>query len=200
MENNKLSSQKSVRDRAHRRQQQQRFIPMILMTSFGVILIGMAVYFIVDFGPAKTGFDYDEDDIVYNQPLFAIHEMDGTTVDQISFLPKDGPQPKVAISEDFHNFGSIGPSEVVRHEFVIANQGDAPLTISRAYTTCGCTTAEFTGTVIPPGKVVIVTMILDAGYHDVRGQTVRRGIIIENNDPKNPQVELWAQASVRNTP
>jgi hypothetical protein len=42
----------------------------------------------------------------------------------------------------------------------------------------------------------MVTMRLDAGFHDVRGQTVRRGIIIENNDPKTPQVEIWAEASV----
>jgi hypothetical protein len=40
-------------------------------------------------------------------------------------------------------------------------------------------------------------MNFDAGFHDARGQTVRRGIIIENNDPTNPQIELWAQASVR---
>ena len=83
---------------------------------------------------------------------------------------------------------------------MIANQGDASLTISRAYTTCGCTTADFTATVIPPGKVAVVTMKYDAGFHDARGQTVRRGIIIENNDQKNPQVELWAQATVRNSP
>ena len=61
-----------------------------------------------------------------------------------------------------------------------------------------CTTADFTATVIHPGKVSVVTLVYDAGFHDARGQTVRRGIIIENNDPKNPQVELWAQATVRN--
>ena len=90
--------------------------------------------------------------------------------------------------------------EIGQHEFVIANQGEALLTISRAYSTCGCTMAEFSASVIPPGKVSIVTMVYDAGFHDARGQTVRRGIIIENNDPKNPQVELWVQATVRNNP
>ena len=93
--------------------------------------------------------------------------------------------------------GSIGPTDVVTYDFVITNMGEAPLTINRAYTTCGCTTASFTATVIPPGKVSLITMRMDAGYHDVRGQTVRRGIIIENNDLETPQVEIWAEASVR---
>jgi len=44
--------------------------------------------------------------------------------------------------------------------------------------------------------VAIVTLVFDAGFHDVRGQTVRRGLIIENNDPDWPTVEIWAQASV----
>ena len=89
---------------------------------------------------------------------------------------------------------------MVQHEFAIANVGDAPLTISRAYTTCGCTTADFTATVIPPGKVSIMTLTFDAGFHDAGGQTVRRGVIIENNDARNPQVEIWTQAAVRTTP
>jgi len=200
MVNSQSSSKQAILDRTRKRRQRQKLIPTILMTSFGVILIGLAVYFIAVAGSTKASFGYQPEDVVYDQPLNAIHEMDGTTVDQIAFLPSDGPQPKIAVSEDFHDFGNIGPTDVVTYDFVIANQGEAPLTISRAYTTCGCTTAQFTATVIPPGKVAVVTMTLDAGYHDVRGQTVRRGIIIENNDPKNPQAELWAQASVRNIP
>jgi hypothetical protein len=74
------------------------------------------------------------------------------------------------------------------------------LTIHRAYTTCGCTTAEFSSTVIPTGKVAVMKIVLDAGFHDVRGQTVRRGVIIENNDPNNSQIEIWTQAKVRNEP
>jgi hypothetical protein len=42
-----------------------------------------------------------------------------------------------------------------------------------------------------------MTIVLDAGFHDVTGQTVRRGVIIENNDPKRSSTEIWIQASVR---
>lgn len=196
MAKKKTSPRRKIRERARKRHQRQRLITSITVVGIGVVLIGLAWYFITDPGSAQTSFEYLAEDVVYDQPLLAVHEMEPSNLDFIPFLPKDGPQPKIAVSEDSYNFGVIGPTDVVTHDFVIANQGDAPLTIHRAYTTCGCTTADFTTTVIPPGKVSLVTIRLDAGFHDVRGQTVRRGIIIENNDPKNPQVELWAQATV----
>jgi hypothetical protein len=44
----------------------------------------------------------------------------------------------------------------------------------------------------------MVTLRLDAGFHDVRGHAVQRELIIENNDPTSPQIEIWSQASFRN--
>jgi hypothetical protein len=193
-------SRRAIRERARKRRQQRRILPTILLVAIGVGLIGAAWYLLAGRSSAQTGFEINSEDVVYDQPLTAVHEMEPPNLESIPFLPKDGPQPKIGVSEDFSNLGSIGPTDVVTYDFAITNQGEAPLTINRAYTTCGCTTAEFTATVIPPGKVSVVTMRLDAGFHDVRGQTVRRGIIIENNDPNNPQVELWAQAAVRRTP
>ena len=146
-------------------------------------------------GQQGVEIDYDPEEIAYDLPLHAVHEMgDGPT---ILFLPKDGPQPQIVINERFYDFGNIGATDIVTREFIIANTGEAPLTISRAYTTCGCTTADFTSAIIPPGKVSIMTIVLDAGFHDVTGQTVRRGVIIENNDPKRSSTEIWIQASVR---
>jgi hypothetical protein len=146
-------------------------------------------------GQQGVEIDYDPEEISYDLPLHAVHEMgDGPS---IPFLPKDGPQPQIVVSERFYDFGNIGATDIVTREFVIANTGEVPLTISRAYTTCGCTTADFTSAIIPPGKVAIMTIVLDAGFHDVTGQTVRRGVIIENNDPKRSSTEIWIQASVR---
>lgn len=135
-----------------------------------------------------------EGDIVRGRMIRATHQMgEGAP---IPFLPKDGPQPNVTVDEAFHDFGRIGPKDVVTRTFVVRNNGDAPLTISRAYTTCGCTTAEVSADEIPPGKAVTVEMVFDAGFHDSAGQTVRRGVILENNDPDQPQTELWVQAEV----
>lgn len=163
----------------------------------GIALLGSAVWLSLGGGNANADFDYRAEDIVYDEPFQAVHEMAGGP--PIPFLPKGEPQPRIAVNELYHDFGTIGPTDVVTREFVVANLGEAPLTISRAYTTCGCTTADFTSSVIPPGKVVLITLHFDAGFHDTRGQTVRRGIIIENNDPERPNTEIWVEASVRSS-
>ena len=186
--------------RVRQQRQWQALISGFVLIVLGMTLISAAWHFIAGPGSGRTTFDYSVRDVSYEQPLDAIHEMSGNRLESIPFLPQDSPQPRITLVENFYDFGSVGPADVVRHDFVIINRGEASLTISRAYTTCGCTTADFTATVIPPGKVSVVTMIYDAGFHDARGQTVRRGIIIENNDPKNPQVELWGQATVRKNP
>lgn len=193
-----MSKYKTKKKSSYRRRSKKKQSSL----SFGLILVGaVIIIFALISGlgggdSAEVQFSYEPEDIVYESPITVIHEMGPSTVSDIGFLPKDGPQPKIAVLESFYDFGSIGPDEIVRHDFIISNLGDAPLTIFRAYTTCGCTTAEFTSTVIPPGKVVVMTLILDAGFHDVSGQTVRRGVMIENNDPDNSQIEIWSQASV----
>ncbi|NOX61714.1 MAG: DUF1573 domain-containing protein [Chloroflexi bacterium] len=181
----------------------QRLLPFALIAAGALLLVGILGYLFLRPGAGAAAFDFESAKVAYDEPLHAVHEMDmpGMNMSKpIPFLPADGPQPVMLIPTTFYDFGSIGPTEVVTKEFIIANVGDAPLTISRAYTTCGCTTADFTSAVIPPGEISIVTLRLDAGFHDVRGQTVRRGLIIENNDPKNSNVEIWVRASVRAQP
>lgn len=189
---------RSVRLAKKRREAQIKRYLSIVAIVVGAGLIVSAIVMLRGGGTTQaTSFDYGLEDISYTSPIQAVHEMEAGP--PIPFLPKNGPQPSVELNEVFYNFGSVGPTEVVTHEFAIKNTGEAPLTINRAYTTCGCTIADFTSTVIPPGMVSLVTLRFDAGFHDTRGQTVRRGIIIENNDPDRPQAEFWAEASVRSS-
>jgi Protein of unknown function (DUF1573) len=160
-----------------------------------LLAVGGAYYVLDTAGPsAQTALTYKAEDIAHSKPFRAIHEMRAGP--PIPFLPAGQAQPKIAVPNNYFDFGSIGAKEVVRTNFLVRNEGAAPLTISRAYTSCGCTTADFSARVIPPGKAALVTLILDAGFHDVRGQTVKRGIIIENNDRNQPKVEIWTRAAV----
>ncbi len=161
-----------------------------------VLLLGVGVVAYVSApSTARAALDYRPKDVAHEQPVRAIHEMGGGP--PIPFLPRNQAQPRIQVPEKFYNFGVVGSQDVVEREFIIRNTGEAPLNISRAYTTCGCTTAEISATVIPPGQVATIRLVFDAGYHDAAGQTVRRGLIIENNDPSFSQAEIWIQASVR---
>lgn len=158
----------------------------VLLVALGILISNRTV---TGPAPSVTG-----DDIVTGNKLLAVHEMGSGP--RIPFLPPGDPQPDVAVPESFHDFGRIGANDVVTRTFLVRNDGEAPLTISRAYTTCGCTTAEISADVIPPGKAVSVALRFDAGFHDAAGQTVRRGVILETNDPDQPQAEIWVQAEV----
>lgn len=179
------------------RRQQRKSLFSLGVGVLGILLLAAGVYFYVQQEQAaEAAMAYTGTDVAHDRPFVAEHEMGQGPA--IPFLPSGGPQPDVVVPETRYDFGRIGPQDVVERTFVVRNEGEAPLTISRAYTTCGCTTAEFSASVIPPGKVATVKVIYDAGYHDTAGQTVRRGIIIENNDPNQSQAEIWIQASVSN--
>jgi hypothetical protein len=160
-----------------------------------VVLLGGGLWYINGSEPqAQTPIVYTSDEIAHTIPFRAVHEMGGSV--PIPFLPKDGPQPKIVVPSTYADFGVVGPRAIVKREFLVRNDGDAPLTISRAYTTCGCTVADFTARVVPPGKASLITLIFNAGFHDVRGEVVKRGIIIESNDRASSRAEIWVRAAV----
>ncbi len=190
---------RKVRREEFRRKERQRKVITLAVLVVGLLLVGWGIYaYVAGQQVDQAALAYTEADVVYDQPIHAVHEMGEGPA--IPFLPRDQDQPAILIPEKAYNFGSIGSKDVVERKFIIRNDGTAPLTISRAYTTCGCTTAEISASVIPPGKVAEVTLTFDAGFHeDAVGQTVRRGLIIENNDPRQSQSEIWIQATIRNS-
>jgi len=51
-----------------------------------------------------------------------------------------------------HDFGTITEGEVVEHTFSFTNTGDAPLVITNAKGSCGCTVPEWPRESIAPGE------------------------------------------------
>lgn len=172
--------------------QKELFIAVALIGGAMLMLVSAAI--ITRRAAGGAAAQADAGDVVAGNRIRAVHEMgDGP---KAHFLPPGDPQPDIEVPETFFDFGRIGAQEIVSRSFLVRNVGDAPLTISRAYTTCGCTTADISADVIPPGKAATVEMRFDAGFHDSAGQTVRRGLILESNDPNQPQAEIWIQAEV----
>jgi hypothetical protein len=131
-------------------------------------------------------------EVVTAQPLHA-----GYALPVAASRAAGSGQARAEIPVSFYDFGRIPSRAIVRHDFYLVNRGSVPLVIRQAYTTCGCTSADLTASVIPPGKASRVTVTFNAGFHPAAGQTVRRGLVLETNDPNQPLAEIWVQASVK---
>jgi hypothetical protein len=59
--------------------------------------------------------------------------------------------PVMEFEEQEFDFGTVEEGEVVEHTFVFTNTGDAPLIVSNAVATCGCTVPTWTKEAIAPG-------------------------------------------------
>ncbi len=70
------------------------------------------------------------------------------------------------------------------------------LEISSVVTSCGCTTANLSSSVISPGTRADLTVVFDPDYHDTVGP-VTRVVWLETNDPDQPVVEVGFDANVR---
>ncbi len=63
----------------------------------------------------------------------------------------EGPIPAFAFATSDHDFGTITEGEIVDHVFSFTNDGEAPLIISSATASCGCTVPLWPKEPIPVG-------------------------------------------------
>lgn len=66
-------------------------------------------------------------------------------------VSSDG-NPQFNFSEEKHNFGKIQEGTVAKHDFEFTNTGDAPLVITSAKGSCGCTVPSWPREPIAPGE------------------------------------------------
>jgi hypothetical protein len=171
----------------------------VILGMAGIAVLAFIYFGILRLNHAGQKLQYSPADIVYGKKIHAVHGKDiDRSIQVLETFPANlSEEPKIRVSETFFDFGEVNSHIVLRRIFIIANTGQSALIIQRAYTTCGCTVADLTASEIPPGKVVLMTLQFDPGFHEMRGTTVRRGILIETNDPNHPIQEIWFQASVR---
>jgi hypothetical protein len=60
--------------------------------------------------------------------------------------------PTIKFESESHDFGKIAQGDKVTYQFSFANVGKAPLIISNAVASCGCTTPEWPKGPINPGQ------------------------------------------------
>lgn len=75
---------------------------------------------------------------------------------------KAQPQAQMVFAEREYDFGTIIEGEKVQHKFTFTNKGEAPLIVTDANSTCGCTIPEFPKTPIMPGQSDVINVSFDS--------------------------------------
>lgn len=98
--------------------------------------------------------------------------------------------PEFTFEKDTHDFGVIQQGEKVTYAFKFKNTGKAPLVISSASATCGCTVPEYTKTPIQPGEEGFITVTFDSSGKS--GMTSKSVTIIANTIPNTKVLTVSA--------
>lgn len=119
-----------------------------------------------------------------------------------------GPHPQLAVEGlnsycgNAFDFGHLEPTEIGQQTLTLKNVGDAPLTVSGLYTSCGCTVAQVEGHEVGGTGVLTPTLVLDPGQSKdflialdakrVEGSHEPRIVQIFSDDPRGvPFGDQW---------
>lgn len=131
-------------------------------------------------------------------PLKGDHDM--ARIPQQTPAPQTAPEgvdlPRLELPAANHDFGLIPGRPDVAHVFAVQNIGTADLEIGNLVTSCGCTTAELSSSIIPPGQRADLTVTFDPDFHATQGSVVRL-VWFATNDPTQPWAEVRFTADVQ---
>lgn len=112
--------------------------------------------------------------------------------------PKGTPQPDVTVTPTNRDLTSVGSKDVINLNYAVINQGNQDLVVDSVVTSCGCTTAELSNNIIPPGTRADLKVRFDVGFHKmVQGERVVRIVWMKTNDPDSPIAMARLTATVR---
>ena len=95
--------------------------------------------------------------------------------------------PKYRCDRPVYELSKVWAGDAVQHTFIIHNDGDAPLLISKVEVSCGCMVADDHSRSIPPGGEGKVPVTL----HTALGaKSVHKELYVNCNDPRNPRNTL----------
>ncbi|MFB3788348.1 MAG: DUF1573 domain-containing protein [bacterium] len=102
-------------------------------------------------------------------------------------------QPKIEFDTRSVDFGTAYPNEQLHHDFIFWNKGNQTLEITKVSKTCGCTAPVLSATSVLPSASAIVSVTMRTSAPVKKSERV----ILDTNDPENPQVQLALEADVK---
>ena len=112
--------------------------------------------------------------------------------------PEGTPRPDVIVKPTNRDLGYVGSTDVVNLYYSVVNEGSEDLVVDSLVTSCGCTTAELSNNIIPPGHRADLKVRFDVGFHKTeRGEQVVRIVWLKTNDPATPIAIARLSATVQ---
>jgi hypothetical protein len=102
--------------------------------------------------------------------------------------------PRAEVAQPAYNFGSAPGGPPIKHVFMIKNVGSAPLEIKNSSTSCGCTAAKPSKTILAPGEVSTIAASVDTHFEQGHSLSV---ITLTTNDPANPSLQLKLEGVIK---
>ena len=104
--------------------------------------------------------------------------------------------PKAVVESTEHNFGVMEPDTEGSCEFVIRNEGTAPLTLVDGGKTCFCVGFDVSDLIVEPGESVVAKLAWNTKFP---AEEYRHGASLRTNDPEMPLLKFRVNGSVLTT-
>ena len=97
--------------------------------------------------------------------------------------------PEITFDETVHDFGTIDRGTNVEHTFTFTNTGNAPLVITGASSSCGCTVPTWTKEPIAPGETGELLVKYNGSG---RNQVTKTVTVTANTEAGREQIKIKA--------
>ena len=102
-------------------------------------------------------------------------------------------KPDAVVKETNFDAGTVTRGDTITHDFVVKNDGNGTLEITRVQPTCGCTVTQFDRS-IAPGKAGKIT----ASVHTAAfSGPIHKTIMVATNDSKMANFQLSIKANIK---
>ncbi len=108
----------------------------------------------------------------------------------------EGPLPSFKFTKEQHDFGKIKEGDVVEYDFTFTNDGDAPLIITSAKGSCGCTVPDWPKEPIGIGESGKIKVKFDSNKKPgIQNKTVT---LTANTFPQQTKLQIKANVEAAN--
>jgi hypothetical protein len=102
--------------------------------------------------------------------------------------------PKAEVADPAYNFGTALSGPPISHVFMIKNVGNGPLEIRNVTSSCGCTAAKPSKTILAPGEVSTIEASVDTHFEQGHSLSV---VTLTTNDPANASLQLKIEGVIK---